>query len=68
VNLFIDSGSYSTAKERIGLLEKLKVWKSGYSSRVIQAAKDNSQVRESWGVPDRIEKLIEKWKAAGFAS
>jgi hypothetical protein len=68
VSLFIDCGSYATARERIGLLENLKVWKAGYSTRIIQAIEDNSQVRDSWGVPERVSKLVEKWNAAGFAT
>lgn len=61
VNLFVNSGSFSTAKRRIGYLERLKVWDPSYSTRIAQSVADNDQVRGSWGVPEQVEQLIAKW-------
>lgn len=62
VDLFVNSGSFASAKERIEYLEKLTVWDDTFSKRLKRAAKENGQIASSWGVPERVEKLIKKWK------
>ena len=64
VDLFVNSGSFANAKERIAYVEQLKVWDPSYSSRLTKAATNNSQISGSWGVPAQVEKLVKKWKAA----
>jgi TIR domain len=61
VSLFEESGSFADAKNRIGYLEELPVWEKSYRDRVILAAKANGQIAGSWGVPERVERLIKKW-------
>ena len=65
VHLFEESDSYGSAKDRIGYLEDLRVWKSAFSSRLRAAERSNSQISAAWGVPDRIQALINKWKGKG---
>ncbi len=54
------SSSYAAAKLNCLLFEALTTWKSEYKKRLRQAAKENSQVMGSYGVPERIEALIAK--------
>lgn len=61
VGLFEQSGSFADAKARIGYLEDLEVWEASYSARIRSAAKNNSQVSGSWGVPGRVNALVKKW-------
>lgn len=61
VGLFEESGSFADAKARIGYLEDLEFWEPSFSTRVRSAAKNNSQVFGSWGVPERVEALQKKW-------
>lgn len=65
VQLFEESDSFATAKTRIGYLEGLRVWKSAFSSRLRAAERSNSQISESWGVPDRVQAVIKKWNGKG---
>ena len=62
IDLFVNSGSFSLAKERIGFVEKLTLWDPVYSKRIKKAIVDNSQISGSWGVPQQVEKLVSKWK------
>lgn len=61
IDLFVSSGGFSTAKERINYVEGLKVWDADYSSRLKKALKNNNQISGSWGVPDRVKAVIKKW-------
>lgn len=65
VGLFEESGSFAEAKELMGYLEDLEVWEPSFSTRIRSAVKSNSQVSGSWGVSDRVEKLVKKWAATG---
>ena len=65
VNLFEDSGSFADAKARVGYLEELDVWESGFIPRIEAAAEANSQISGSWGVPERVAALGKKWSAGG---
>lgn len=62
VDMFVNSGSYAVAKSRIGYLENLKVWDQSYSTRILKAADENGQIRDSWGVSDRVRALVKKHK------
>ena len=66
LGLFEESGSFAQARERIGYLENLEVWEPSFSVRIRSAVKGNSQVADSWGVPDRVENLVRKWEAKGI--
>jgi len=63
VSLFEDSGSFAEAKARVGYLEELEVWESGFVSRIEAALDANSQISGSWGVPERVAGLAKKWAA-----
>ncbi len=65
VALFEESGSFAEAKARIGYLEELAIWEPSFSTRIRSAAKSNSQVSGSWGVPERATALVKKWAKSG---
>lgn len=65
VGLFEQSGSFADAKARIGYLEDLAHWEPSFSTRVRSAANNNHQISNSWGVPERVTALIEKWAKSG---
>lgn len=62
---FESSSSFKSAKENIRLLEELEFWSHSYSERILDAAKQNSQIRDSWGVPSRVKNLVEAWSQKG---
>lgn len=61
VSLFEESGSYAEAKTRIGHLEELTTWDPSFTNRIRAALKANSQIYDSWNVPDRVKALTKKW-------
>jgi len=61
VGLFEKSDSFAQARVRVGYLEQLDSWDQAFSTRIRAAVNDNSQVSGSWGVPQRVELLIQKW-------
>jgi nucleoside 2-deoxyribosyltransferase len=65
VGLFEESGSFAEAKAPIGFLEDLDLWEPSFSTRVRSAAKTNSQISQSWGVPERVTALLKKWSKSG---
>jgi nucleoside 2-deoxyribosyltransferase len=65
VGLFEESNSFAEAKVRVGYLEELGFWDTSFSTRIRSAAKGNSQVSGSWGVPARVEALVQKWLKSG---
>ncbi|HXM59268.1 MAG TPA: TIR domain-containing protein [Terriglobales bacterium] len=62
VGLFEASGSFATAKERIGYLEELETWDPSFAKRLRAAEQANSQISGSWGVSSRVEALAKKWE------
>lgn len=64
IDLFVNSGSFGIAKERVGYVERLKIWEPSYSARVEKALKQNDQINGSWGVPAQVTKLLKKWESA----
>lgn len=63
MQLFEESDTFAEAKTRIGFLEQLDVWDSTFSSRILSAARSNSQINGSFGVPDRVKNLAKKWSS-----
>lgn len=61
IAMFADSPSFADSKTRMGYLEELTVWEPSYPSRLRSAVKRNHQIADSFGVADRVEKLIKKW-------
>lgn len=64
VCLLEDSASFADAKARIGYLEELETWSTGFSARIAAAVDANSQISGSWGVPERVASLVKKWGAS----
>ncbi len=62
IDLFVTSGSFAAAKERVSYVERLKVWEPSYSTRIEKALKTNHQIYGSWDVPQQVNALINKWK------
>lgn len=62
IDLFVNSGSFATAKERVAYIDRLKVWDASYSSRLNKAVKNNSQISGSWGVAGQVKAVVNKWK------
>jgi len=64
--LFEESDSFLGAKTNMGYRPRSwKFWEPSFSTRIRSAVKNNSQVRESWGVSDRVETLVKKWARRG---
>jgi TIR domain len=66
VNLFVTSSSFAVAKQRMDFVEQLSVWDSSYSSQITKALSENNQISGSWDVPQRIQRVLKKWKKAGY--
>ena len=64
ITLFAQSGTFAVATHRMRYLEELDVWDEDFPNRITLALNNNSQLSGAWGVPARIEKLLEKWKAS----
>src|SRR5262249_550383 len=63
VSLFEASGSFAEAKARMGLLEELKHIDPSFAGRIKAVGQGNSQIDGSWGVPERVAKLAQKWES-----
>lgn len=64
VSMFELSDSFATAKERMGYLEELQVWDPSFAGRIRSSVQANSQIDGSWGVPERVKKLLMKWESS----
>jgi hypothetical protein len=62
IDLFVNSGTFASAKKRIGYVERLKVWDPSYTPRIEKALKHNDQIYGAWGVPEQVKLLLKKWK------
>lgn len=62
VDRFAESGTFAAAKSNMKLLEDLEVWDAAFPARLRSALKHNSQISDSFGVPERVDALIQKWK------
>jgi nucleoside 2-deoxyribosyltransferase len=62
VALFVESNSFAVAKSNMNLLEELDVWDTAFPARLRSAVKHNSQLSDAFGVPEKVEALIKKWK------
>ena len=58
VECFAKSESFSDAKMNMGLLEELSYWDVSLSKRVDSAMEENSQIKDAFGVPRRLQQLI----------
>lgn len=62
VALFESSPNYAEAKRRMVYLEELEDWKLSFSESIISAAKNDLQISDAWGIPERVEALVKKWR------
>jgi hypothetical protein len=62
IRLFENSSTFAEAKTRIAYVEQLDIWRPSFSVRINLAVTNNDQVEGSWGVPERVKKLVIKWK------
>lgn len=62
VNNFISSGSWADAREKMTLLEKVETITPEMSARLKKAAEENNEIGNSFGVPDRLGKLLSKFQ------
>jgi hypothetical protein len=58
VAMFESAGTWASAKEAMSLVEKLVYWDTSLIPRLRAAVAENSQVREAFGVPERIDRFI----------
>lgn len=65
VNLFEDSSSFEEAKSSMALVEELEYLDEKIILRIGQAVSVNSQLRNSFVVPDRAKALIERFRRDG---
>jgi nucleoside 2-deoxyribosyltransferase len=63
VELFASSRSFESARQRLSYLEELTVWEPSFSVKIRSAVKENDQISQSFGVPDRVKQLLKKWAA-----
>lgn len=65
VSLFEESRTFADARIRIGYLEDLTNWEPSFPARIRSALRSNPQISDSWGVPERVKKLLQKWAKEG---
>ena len=58
---FIKSETYAESKEKIGLIEQASFLTAEQLTLLENSVKDNSQVKNSWGVPESIRALKKKF-------
>ena len=61
VDYFAESPSFYEARRRMALLEELEYWDDGMTAKARSALEDSYQIADAWTVPDRLERLIQKW-------
>lgn len=59
ITLFELSNTYQEAKDRMTLLEQTNEWPDSLVVRIEQATENNSQIKDSFGVPERIKRLLD---------
>jgi TIR domain len=68
VSLFELSGSFQEAKDRMTFVEEIGAWEPSFSTRIMAAAKSNSQISSAFGVPQRVDALAKKQTPEIFAA
>lgn len=58
---FAEAPSFDEAKRRMALLEQVEYWDDVMTARARSVLEDNNQIADAWTVPDRLERLIQKW-------
>lgn len=60
INKFVHVGSWAEAKENIEMIESLTYLDDSMIEVIKRESLGNSQIRDAFGVPERVEKLIQK--------
>ena len=60
VNYFVESISFSETRRRVAMVDRIKVWTPELLQRIEAAARDNVDVRDCWGMPERIRALVRR--------
>lgn len=58
VEKFIASGSYAEAKSNVELLSNCPKLTGEMKEKIAEAAKSNSQIRDAFGVPEKVQRLV----------
>ena len=58
---FEASDSFAGAKRNMDLIEQIETWTPEGLARLEAAVERNRQVKDSWGVPERVRTLVEKF-------
>ncbi len=68
IRLFETSNTYAEAKARIGYLSTMEVWEPSFSKRIKAATEQNDQIKDSFGVAERVANLIKRRAAESESS
>ena len=60
VECFAQSNSFDVARQNMSLLEQLAHWDASLSDHARTALKENDQLHNAWGVPERLTMFIER--------
>jgi len=60
VDRLVGSSSFESSKRTMSLLEKASRLNSAQVARLVRSTDENVDVREAWGVPQRIKDLVSK--------
>jgi hypothetical protein len=60
VSQFAESSSYNDARRNMGLVERVKTWSPQLLTELEQARAKNHEISDAFGVPRRIEAIIEQ--------
>ena len=58
VNYFAASDSFNETRRRVTMVDRIKAWTPELLQRIETAARENVDIRECWGMPDRIRALV----------
>jgi TIR domain len=58
VSLFADSCTFADAKQKVKLLERVRRWTPEMLREIEQAVEKNSQIRDSFGVPEAVRGIV----------
>jgi hypothetical protein len=60
VNYFAASTSFNETRRRIAMVDRIKVWTPELLQRIEAAGRDNVDIRDCWGMPERIRALARR--------
>lgn len=63
VNDFVDAGSFDESKRLINILKQSKYLTSKHAAIMQDAAKNNSQISHSWGVPEQVAQIARSFES-----